>query len=225
MIRLEHISKIYDTSEARRVVLQDINLSVHTGEFIAIMGPSGSGKSTLLNIIGGLERPTTGEYSFEEIAIHQQSMENLNKFRASKIGFVFQNYSLVDDINIYQNIELALIAQNKKRKDRKKEVERILEVLELKEHEKKLPNKLSGGEQQRCAIARAVVGERKVILADEPTGSLDKKMGIKIMELLKQLNQKEGKTVIMVTHDSYIASFADRIIYLQDGVIMDGERV
>ncbi|MBQ4067771.1 MAG: ABC transporter ATP-binding protein [Lachnospiraceae bacterium] len=220
MIRLVDVKKTYKNGEDTINAVDGITMDIADGEFVAIMGSSGSGKSTLLNIIGCMDEMTEGEYYLDEISIHGKKMKNLHKIRKSNISFVFQNFALMNHYSVYENVEIPLLANNIKKKDRKKIIEEKLKLLGIYELRNKVPTKISGGQQQRCAIARALVSDNNVILADEPTGALDKKTGEEIISLLKEINKKEKKTVIVVTHDEKVAKNADRIIVIEDGKIV-----
>lgn len=216
MIELISVSKIYKNGSAEYSALKDVNLYIEQGEFVAIMGTSGAGKTTLLNIIGCMDRMTTGQYIYDGMDISKYNNKQLHKFRKEHIGFVFQNFALMDNYTVYENIEMPLLAR--KVKKRKQIILDVIKEFNIEELAKKLPSNISGGEQQRCALARAIVADTPVILADEPTGSLDSKTGREIMEYIKKLNDK-GKTVIIITHDSDVANYADRIIRIEDGMI------
>jgi len=219
MIQIENLSKVFRTAEIETVALNHINVEVKEGEFVAVMGPSGCGKSTLLNILGLLDSPTEGSYQLigEEVASLKEK-ERTHK-RKGKLGFVFQSFNLIDELNVYENVELPLTYLGYKAADRKKMVEDILKRMSLSHRAKHFPQQLSGGQQQRVAIARAVVTHPKLILADEPTGNLDSKNGTEVMKLLTELNN-EGTTIIMVTHSQHDASYAHRIIHLFDGSVV-----
>ena len=219
MIQISDISKVFRTSEVETVALNHVNLEVKEGEFVAIMGPSGCGKSTLLNILGLLDNPTEGSYKLlgEEVAgLHEKERTRVRK---GKIGFVFQSFNLIDELNVYENIELPLLYMGVPAAERKRRIEQAMERMAIMHRAKHFPQQLSGGQQQRVAIARAVVANPKLILADEPTGNLDSKNGKEVMDLLKELN-KEGTTIVMVTHSQHDAGFADRIINLFDGQVI-----
>lgn len=216
MIKLENICKIYNEKIDNRKALDGLNIVIEDGEMIAIMGPSGSGKSTLLNIIGCMDKPTSGKYILDGNDITNMSMPDIYNLRKNKIGFVFQHFALMDYYTAYENIELPLLANNIKRKQRKALISEQLNNLGIESVKDKLPSKMSGGQQQRVAIARALVMNSEIILADEPTGALDQKTGLEVMDILKSVN-KYGKTVIIVTHDENIAKMTDRIIYIVDG--------
>ena len=218
LIDLKNVSKSYRNGDQELQVLKDVYLEVEEGEFVAIMGPSGSGKSTLMNIIGMLDRPTSGEYYLEGEEVAKLSEKKLAKVRNQQIGFVFQQFFLLSKLNALQNVELPLIYAGVSQSKRKALAEQYLKKVELETRMHHLPSELSGGQKQRVAIARALVNHPSIILADEPTGALDTKTGEQIMELLTELN-REGKTIIMVTHEPEIAAFAKRQIVIRDGVI------
>lgn len=219
MIEINNLSKVFRTSEVETVALNQVNLQVNEGEFVAIMGPSGCGKSTLLNILGLLDNPTEGSYKLfgQEVAdLHEKDRTRVRK---GKIGFVFQSFNLIDELDVFENVELPLTYLGYKAAERKQRVQEILKRMNISHRAKHFPQQLSGGQQQRVAIARAVVTNPKLILADEPTGNLDSKNGAEVMNLLTELN-KEGTTVIMVTHSQHDASFAHRTVHLFDGSIV-----
>ena len=218
LIDLRNINKTYRNGDQELKVLKNINLTVEEGEFVAIMGPSGSGKSTLMNIIGMLDRPSTGEYFLENEDVANLGDKKLAKVRNNQIGFVFQQYFLLSKLNALQNVELPLIYAGVSQGSRKNLAKQYLEKVDLGTRMTHLPSELSGGQKQRVAIARALVNNPSIILADEPTGALDTKTGEQIMELLTELNA-EGKTIIMVTHEPEIAAYAKRQIVIRDGVI------
>lgn len=223
LIKLTNINKSYRNGDQELRVLKDIDLEVEEGEFLAIMGPSGSGKSTLMNIIGLLDRSSSGNYWLEGEEVSQLSEKKLASVRNDQIGFVFQQFFLLSKLNALQNVELPLIYAGVPSAKRKKLAKQYLEKVELTERMTHLPSELSGGQKQRVAIARALVNTPAIILADEPTGALDTKTGQQIMELLIELNN-EGKTIIMVTHEPEIAAYAKRIIVLRDGIITEDRR-
>ncbi|NQH33693.1 ABC transporter ATP-binding protein [Streptococcus suis] len=223
LIKLTQINKSYKNGDQELRVLKDIDLEVEEGEFLAIMGPSGSGKSTLMNIIGLLDRSSSGNYWLEGEEVSQLSEKKLAQVRNDQIGFVFQQFFLLAKLNALQNVELPLIYAGVPSNQRKKKAKRYLEKVELAERMDHLPSELSGGQKQRVAIARALVNSPAIILADEPTGALDTKTGQQIMELLTELNN-EGKTIIMVTHEPEIAAYAKRKIVLRDGIITEDRR-
>lgn len=222
MIQLTQIEKVYQ-GHVEVPVLSDVNVTVESGEFIAIMGPSGSGKSTLMNIIGFLDRPTGGEYLFTGEDVSQVDDEALARLRNASVGFVFQQFQLLPRLNALQNVELPLIYAGVGREERMKRARAALEKVGLGDRLHHLPSQLSGGQKQRVAIARAMINEPKLILADEPTGALDTKSGEQIMALFQQLN-KEGTTVILVTHEPEVAEYAHRLIVIRDGRILEDRR-
>ena len=219
MIRIEHLSKVFRTEEVETTALNDVSLHVKRGEFVAIMGPSGCGKSTLLNIIGLLDNPTSGNYYFNGQEVGHLKEKQRTQVRKGNIGFVFQSFNLIDELNVYENVELPLIYLKKKASEKKELVTSILDRMNISHRVKHFPQQLSGGQQQRVAIARAVVAGPKLILADEPTGNLDSKNGAEVMNLLTELNQ-EGTTIVMVTHSQHDASYAHRVVHLFDGQIV-----
>ena len=224
LIELKGINKTYKNGDQELRVLKDIDLEVEEGEFVAIMGPSGSGKSTLMNVIGLLDRPTSGEYFLEGQEVGNLSEKKLARVRNEQIGFVFQQFFLLSKLNAFQNVELPLIYAGVHPAKRKEIAEQYLEKVELGSRMHHLPSELSGGQKQRVAIARALVNRPAIVLADEPTGALDTKTGEQIMDLLTKLNQ-EGKTIIMVTHEPEIAAFANRRIVIRDGVISSDSKL
>ena len=219
MIQINDISKVFRTSEVETVALNHVNLEVKEGEFVAIMGPSGCGKSTLLNILGLLDNPTEGSYKLlgEEVAGLRE--KERTRVRKGKIGFVFQSFNLIDELNVFENVELPLTYLGIKAAERKRMVTELLQRMNISHRAKHLPQQLSGGQQQRVAIARAVVTNPKLILADEPTGNLDSKNGKEVMDLLTELN-RQGTTVVMVTHSQHDAGFAHRTVHLFDGSVV-----
>ncbi|HLN54174.1 MAG TPA: ABC transporter ATP-binding protein [Lentimicrobium sp.] len=220
MLKTVNLTKIFRTDEVETTALQNVSFQVQTGEFVAIMGPSGCGKSTLLNILGLLDNPSGGDYYFlgQEVSKFTEKMRaNLRK---KNIGFVFQNFNLIDELNVYENVELPLIYLGMSSSERKKRVEATLEQMQIMHRRKHFPLQLSGGQQQRVAVARAVVASPHLILADEPTGNLDSAHGEEVMNLLATLNQN-GTTIIMVTHSQHDAEFSQRIIRLFDGQIVN----
>ena len=219
MLKLKNLSQTYRTEEVETLALQNIEIEVQSGEFVAIMGPSGCGKSTLLNIIGLLDNPSGGHYYFmgEDIAGYSESQ--LSVIRKKHIGFIFQSFNLIDELSVEENIELALLYHNTPALERKERVAKVLDKVGLSHRAKHMPYQLSGGQQQRVAVARAIVGSQDVILADEPTGNLDSIHGQEVMEMLRSLNS-EGVTIIMVTHSQSHADFADRTIHLHDGQVV-----
>ena len=219
MIELKNIKKIYNKGENEVVALGGISLKIEEGEFLSVMGASGSGKTTLLNVLGGMDRMDDGEYLFKGERIDQMNNKKLDVFRSKKIGFVFQQFMLLPDYTVFENVEIPLRAQNVKKSKRRHLIMDLLKELGMEGYEKKYPKQLSGGQQQRCAIARALVTKPDLILADEPTGALDRKTGQEIMNLLKKLN-KQGKTVVIVTHDPTIAEQTNRVIMVEDGLVV-----
>lgn len=219
MIKTKELTKIFKTEEVETTALNRVNLDVKEGEYVAVMGPSGCGKSTLLNILGLLDNPSSGSYLFNGIEVADLRERDRTIFRKGNIGFVFQSFNLIDELNVYENVELPLIYLKLKSSERKRMVEEVIERMKISHRAKHFPQQLSGGQQQRVAIARAVVANPKLILADEPTGNLDSKNGIEVINLLIELN-KEGTTIVMVTHSERDASHAHRIINLFDGQIV-----
>lgn len=219
MITLTDLTKIYRTEEVETTAIHKLNLTVKQGEFVSIMGTSGCGKSTLLNIIGLLDAPNGGSYSFDGTEVAKFSEKQRASLRKANIGFVFQNFNLIDELSVYENIELPLIYNNVKSSERKERVTAIMERIGIAHRAKHFPLQLSGGQQQRVAVARALVTNPKLILADEPTGNLDSKNGNEVMELLTELHAS-GSTIIMVTHSSYDAQFSSRIVMMKDGEII-----
>ena len=220
MIKLNNISKVFRTEEVETTSLNGVNLEVKEGEFVAIMGPSGCGKSTLLNIIGLIDSPTSGTYCLNGKDVSTLNEDDRTDIRKGVIGFVFQSFNLIDELNVNENVELPLIYLGVPAKERKARVLEVLRRMNMSQRGKHLPSQLSGGQQQRVAVARAIIGKPKIILADEPTGNLDSKNGLEVMELLSQLNS-EGTTIIMVTHSQHDAAYANRIINLYDGQVID----
>ena len=219
MIKTVALEKIFRTEEVETLALNKVSIEVKEGEFVAIMGPSGCGKSTLLNILGLLDNPTSGEYYLNGIEVSRYTEAQRTKLRKGIIGFVFQSFNLIDELNVYENIELPLLYMRVSAAERKKKVQEAMERMAIVHREKHFPQQLSGGQQQRVAIARAVVANPKLILADEPTGNLDSKNGQEVMNLLSELN-KEGTTIVMVTHSQHDAGFASRTINLFDGQVV-----
>ncbi|KAF0204789.1 MAG: putative ABC transport system ATP-binding [Bacteroidetes bacterium] len=220
MIKAVNLSKIFRTDEVETTALNKVSFEIKKGEFVAIMGPSGCGKSTLLNILGLLDNPSDGEYFFLEKEVSKFSEKQRANTRKHNIGFVFQNFNLIDELNVYENVELPLIYLGLSSSERKKRVESALEQMQIMHRRKHFPLQLSGGQQQRVAVARAVVANPHLILADEPTGNLDSAHGEEVMNLLASLNQN-GTTIIMVTHSQRDAEYAQRIIRLFDGQIIN----
>jgi putative ABC transport system ATP-binding protein len=219
MIQIKELQKLFSTEEVETTALNGINLEIKEGEFVAIMGPSGCGKSTLLNIVGLLDNPSGGDYNFFGTEVAKMTERKRAQLRKGNIGFVFQSFNLIDELTVFENVELPLIYMNIPVKERKAKVETVLERMNIMHRRNHFPQQLSGGQQQRVAIARAVVAKPKLILADEPTGNLDSKNGEEVMKLLQQLNE-EGTTIIMVTHSPYDAGFSHRIVNLFDGKVV-----
>lgn len=220
MIKLIHVKKDYTEGGVITNALKDINLEVKDGEFVAIMGASGSGKSTLLHILGGMDKLTSGAYYYNDEAVHDMSMGRLNIFRRDHVSFVFQNAALMKYYTVAENIEMPLLSMNVGKKERKKIIEEKMEAVGIAHLAKKLPIHISGGEQTRTAIARALAGDNELLLADEPTGALDQTTGKEIMEVFKKVHEM-GKTIILITHDPNVAAYADRIIRIEDGKIIN----
>lgn len=220
MIRIENITKVFRTDEVETHALNGVSMEVADGEFVAIMGPSGCGKSTLLNIMGMLDTPSSGQYWLDGIKVEGMTDSARTCFRRGKIGFVFQSFNLIDELNVEENVELPLKALGIPAKERKRRVVDILRRLRISHRSYHYPHQLSGGQQQRVAIARAVVTRPSLLLADEPTGNLDSQNGTEVMELLEQLN-REGVTIVMVTHSQHDASFAQRTVKLFDGQVVE----
>lgn len=219
MIKTLNLTKAFQTEEIETLALNEVNFEVKKGEFVAIMGPSGCGKSTLLNIIGLLDNPTSGDYFFDGINVARFRESQRTNLRKGNIGFVFQSFNLIDELNVFENVELPLLYLKIGARERKEIVNKVLEKMSIAHRAKHFPQQLSGGQQQRVAIARAVVANPGLILADEPTGNLDSKNGLDVMNLLSELN-REGTTIVMVTHSMHDAGFAHRIINLFDGQIV-----
>ena len=219
MIKIENLSKTFRTTEVETIALNKVNLEVRDKEFVAIMGPSGCGKSTLLNILGLLDNPTEGNYYLGDQEVGHLKEKERTNVRKGTIGFVFQSFNLIDELNVFENIELPLTYLGIPAEERKRKVTEIMKRMNITHRAKHYPQQLSGGQQQRVAIARAVVSDPKIILADEPTGNLDSKNGQEVMELLTELN-REGTTIVMVTHSQRDAGFASRVINLFDGQIV-----
>ena len=220
MIQLSNIKKVFRTEEMETWALREVELEVREGEFVAIMGPSGCGKSTLLNILGLLDSPTEGTYCLNGQEVSTLRENERTELRKGIIGFVFQSFNLIDELNVYENIELPLLYIGVAAKERKQRVEEAMERMAISHRRHHFPSQLSGGQQQRVALARAVLARPKIILADEPTGNLDSKNGKEVMRLLSELHQ-EGTTIVMVTHSQHDASYADRIVRLYDGQIVE----
>jgi putative ABC transport system ATP-binding protein len=217
MIKLTNIEKVYKTSTIQTLALNKVNLEVKKGEFLSIMGPSGCGKSTLLNIIGLLDLPTSGSVEIDGQAVEKMSDRQLAALRNKKLGFIFQSYHLINDLSVVDNVELPLLYRSVSSKERRKLAMEAIEKVGLSARGKHYPNQLSGGQRQRVAIARAIIGKPDIILADEPTGNLDSVMGDEIMEILLKLNEMDGTTIVMVTHDESMAQRTKRLIRFFDG--------
>lgn len=220
MIQLQNIKKVFSTEEVETWALREVDLEVKEGEFVAIMGPSGCGKSTLLNIIGLLDNPTEGTYLLNGRDVSTLKENDRTDIRKGVIGFVFQSFNLIDELNVYENIEMPLLYMGTPARERRRRIEAVMDRMAISHRRNHFPSQLSGGQQQRVAIARAVLPNPKIILADEPTGNLDSKNGREVMALLSELH-REGTTIIMVTHSQHDASYADRIVKLHDGEIAD----
>lgn len=221
IIQTENLNKTYKLGVESVEVLQNINVTIKKGEFVSIMGPSGSGKSTLLYLLGGLDKPTSGSVKIagRELSVMKDKAKSI--MRRRDVGFVFQFYNLIPNLDVEENIMLPILLDGKKIKDYKKKLEDILDIVGLTDRRKHTPRELSGGQQQRVAIARALINEPDVILADEPIGNLDSKTGQEVMELLKRINLENGKTIVQVTHSSDAASYGQRIIYVKDGKVVE----
>jgi putative ABC transport system ATP-binding protein len=217
MIKLENLQKVYRTKSIETLALDNINLEIEKGEFLSVMGPSGCGKSTLLNIIGLLDNPTRGNVSIDGLKINGHTDKHLASLRNQKLGFVFQNFHLISSLSVRDNVELPLLYRKVSASERKELALEVLDKVGLGHRSKHFPSELSGGQCQRVAVARAIVGKPEILLADEPTGNLDSKMGEEVMELLRKLNKELGTTIVMVTHDRAMANETKRIIHLFDG--------
>lgn len=217
MIKLSGINKIYRTDEIETLALENVNLTVDKGEFVSIMGPSGCGKSTLLNVIGLLDEPTSGTIEIGGTVIGKMKDKQLAAFRNANLGFVFQSFHLINSLNVIDNVELPLLYRKMRGSERTRMTKEVLERVGLSHRMRHMPSQLSGGQCQRVAIARAIVGNPEIILADEPTGNLDSKMGAEVMELLHNLNKEDNRTIVMVTHNEEQAKMTDRIVRFFDG--------
>ncbi len=224
MIKTEDLQKVFRTDEVETWALNNINIQIKEGEFVAIMGPSGCGKSTLLNILGLLDNPTGGKYDLNGVEVSTYTESQRTKLRKGVIGFVFQSFNLIDELNVFENIELPLLYLGVSASERKRKVNEVMNRMQITHREKHFPQQLSGGQQQRVAIARAVVANPKLILADEPTGNLDSRNGKEVMDLLTELNG-DGTTIVMVTHSQHDAGYAGRIINLFDGQLVSEARL
>jgi putative ABC transport system ATP-binding protein len=225
LIRIEDLSKAYQRGEQRIAVLEGVNLEVRAGEFIALMGPSGSGKSTLLNLIAGIDKPSSGRIEIGGVDIATLGEGDLADWRAANVGFVFQFYNLMPVLTAFENVELPLLLTRLTRAERKAHVQAALDMVRLTDRMEHYPNELSGGQQQRVAIARALVTDPTIVVADEPTGDLDRVTGAEVLDLLAQLNRELGKTVVMVTHDPKAAARARRLIHLEKGELVPDDAV
>ena len=219
MLKLHNLTRVYQTHDVETSALNNVNIEIGQGEFVAIMGPSGCGKSTLLNTLGMLDSPSSGDYIFDGENVAGYTEKQLSVIRKKNIGFIFQNFNLIDELTVAENIELALIYHKVPAAERKEKVDQVMDKVGIAHRAKHLPSQLSGGQQQRVAAARAVVGEQKMILADEPTGNLDSAHGQEVMEMLQALNE-EGTTIVMVTHSPAHADYARRTIHLFDGHVV-----
>lgn len=219
MIKTEKLTKLFTTEDVQTKALNEVNMQVEQGDFVAIMGPSGCGKSTLLNILGTLDSSSSGSYIFDGRRVDQMNENQLTALRKGTIGFIFQSFNLIDELSVYENVELPLVYLGMKQAERKEKVKRVLEKVNLLHRANHYPQQLSGGQQQRVAIARAVVTDSRLLLADEPTGNLDSTNGVEVMELLSELN-RQGTTIIIVTHSQRDATYAHRVIQLFDGQIV-----
>lgn len=219
MLKLHNLSKFYRTDEVETVALDNVNIEIESGEFVAIMGPSGCGKSTLLNIVGMLDSPSDGDYIFMDENVAGYPESKLSNIRKQNIGFIFQSFNLIDELTVEENIELALLYHNIPASERRERVAKVMDKVGIAHRAKHMPSQLSGGQQQRVAVARAVVGDQAMILADEPTGNLDSAHGQEVMEMLQSLNA-EGTTIVMVTHSPAHADYARRTINLFDGHVV-----
>jgi putative ABC transport system ATP-binding protein len=219
MIKVENLNRVFRTEEVETTALNNVNLKIKKGEFVAIMGPSGCGKSTLLNILGMLDSPSSGQYFFGENEVSKLKEKQRNKMRKGNVNFVFQSFNLIDELNVYKNVELPLKYLRYNATEKKERVLEILDRMKIGHRKSHFPQQLSGGQQQRVAIARAVAANPQLLLADEPTGNLDSKTGLEVMNLLSELNA-EGTTIVMVTHSERDAEFAHRVIHLFDGEIV-----
>ncbi|MGN0310863.1 MAG: ABC transporter ATP-binding protein, partial [Bacteroides sp.] len=217
MIRLENVTKIFRTNEIETLALENLNLEVAKGEFLSIMGPSGCGKSTLLNIMGLLDVPTSGTVQVAGTDTHNMNDREMAAFRNKTLGFVFQSFHLINSLNVIDNVELPLLYRNVSAKERRELAEEVLHKVGMTHRMRHMPTQLSGGQCQRVAIARAIIGNPEIILADEPTGNLDSKMGTEVMDLLRQLNKEDGRTIVMVTHNNDQAKLTSRTIRMFDG--------
>ncbi len=220
MIKLQNVTKIYEGSDYKTTALDEVNLVIEKGEFLAIMGPSGSGKTTLLNIIGCMDTPSSGSYFLDGEDVSKYSSTKLTGIRKNYISFVFQNFGLLQDYTVYENIEVPLLAKNVRRSERKQRMDEKMKLLGIEGMGNKLPSQLSGGQQQRVSIARVLAADNPILLADEPTGALDQNTSRELMELFCKLHE-EGKTIVVITHDPYVAEYADRKLQIVDGMLRE----
>jgi putative ABC transport system ATP-binding protein len=225
LAKLKNVTKVYRTEEVEVYALKDISLEIKEGEYTAIIGPSGSGKSTLLHIMGCLDKPTSGKVFLDGVDVSKLNDLELARFRGKKIGFVFQFFNLYPTLNVLENVELPMIIAETYKEERRKRALELLKAVGMEKRISHLPSQLSGGERQRVAIARALANNPTLILADEPTGNLDSKSGEEILQLLKKLQEKENKTVVIVTHNQRVVKYAERIIYFRDGKILKEEKL
>jgi putative ABC transport system ATP-binding protein len=225
VMRIDRVSKIYQTGDILVHALRGLSLTIHRGEFVAIMGPSGSGKSTLMNIIGCLDRPTKGKYFLEGVDVSTMGKAQLADVRNQRVGFVFQSFNLVSRTSALENVELPLLYAGVSSGERKRRAREALAIVGLSDRERNMPNQLSGGQQQRVALARALVNNPSIILADEPTGALDTRTSVEVMEIFQRLNRERNLTVIIVTHESDIAQYGERVIHVRDGRIASDDKV
>lgn len=220
MIKVKGLKKVFQSQDVQTIALAGIDLQVEQGDFVAVMGPSGCGKTTLLNLLGMIDEPSGGNYLFKGLDVQSLSQKQKTRLRKENIGFVFQNFNLIEDLSIWENIELPLIYLGVNRKERKRRVAKVIDQLEITHRRNLLPIQLSGGQQQRVAVARAIVAGPKLLLADEPTGNLDSLHGEQVMSILNQLN-RDGMTIVMVTHSQHDASYSRRVVHLFDGQIIN----
>lgn len=220
MIEVKGLKKVFQSQDVQTIALAGIDLQVEQGDFVAVMGPSGCGKTTLLNLLGMIDEPSGGNYLFKGLDVQSLSQKQKTRLRKENIGFVFQNFNLIEDLSIWENIELPLIYLGVNRKERKRRVAKVIDQLEITHRRNLLPIQLSGGQQQRVAVARAIVAGPKLLLADEPTGNLDSLHGEQVMSILNQLN-RDGMTIVMVTHSQHDASYSRRVVHLFDGQIIN----
>lgn len=222
MIQLNNLNKVFLTSEVKTQAINDLNLQIDEGDFLSIMGPSGCGKSTLMNILGLLDSPSSGSYIFDGIEVSDLSEKRMTSIRKGRVGFIFQDFNLIDELTVYENVELPLEYLKVPKTERKEKIMSVLSAIGIDHRVGHFPKQLSGGQQQRVAIARAIVANPKLVLADEPTGNLDSKSGMEVMELLSELNKK-GTTIIMVTHSDRDSKFANRKVHMSDGQLVKQE--